>query len=267
MDHEFDRHTAVRPSDPGIFLADLDAGWTVGGGLNGGYLLGVVGSACREALPGKPHPVAVSAHYLGAATPGPAEIRTRVVRDGGSLGTVAAEVRQGEAVRLTALATVGDLAGLSEEVATTAEPPDLPPPERCFGREHAPPDYLEIAPMTARFDLRFDPDSVGWAVGRPSGRGALQAWFRLADGREPDPLSLLTVVDVLPPVTFDLGRPGWAPTLELTVHVRAVPAAGWLRVRHRTSNLAGGMFEEDCDVWDSAGRLVAQSRQLARVPR
>ena len=69
------------------------------------------------------------------------------------------------------------------------------------------------------------------------------------------------VCDALPPVTFDLGRPGWAPTLELTVHVRAVPAPGWLKVSHRTRNVAGGMFEEDCEVWDSAGRLVAQSRR------
>jgi hypothetical protein len=61
--------------------------------------------------------------------------------------------------------------------------------------------------------------------------------------------------------------PGWAPTLELTVHVRAHPAPGWLRVRHQTRNLAGGMFEEDCEIWDSAGRLVCQSRQLALVPR
>jgi hypothetical protein len=71
----------------------------------------------------------------------------------------------------------------------------------------------------------------------------------------------------MPPTTFELGSPGWAPTLELTVHVRARPAAGWLRLRHETRNLAGGMFEEDCEVWDAAGRLVAQSRQLARQPR
>jgi len=95
----------------------------------------------------------------------------------------------------------------------------------------------------------------------------LQAWFRLNDDREPDPLALLLAVDVLPPVTFALGRMGWAPTLALTAHVRALPAPGWLRLRHETHNLAGGMFEEDCEVWDSAGRLVAQSRQLARQPR
>ena len=118
-----------------------------------------------------------------------------------------------------------------------------------------------------RFDMRFDPRHVGWAVGQPSGNGELQAWFRLVDEREPDPVSLLMVVDALPPVTFDLGMFGWAPTLELTAHVRSHPAPGWLRVRHATRNLAGGMFEEDCEVWDSAGRLVAQSRQLARQPR
>ena len=88
-----------------------------------------------------------------------------------------------------------------------------------------------------------------------------------SDDHDVDPVGLLMVCDALPPVTFDLGRPGWAPTLELTVHVRAVPAPGWLKVSHRTRNLAGGMFEEDCEVWDSAGRLVAQSRQLAMQPR
>ncbi len=80
-------------------------------------------------------------------------------------------------------------------------------------------------------------------------------------------MALLLVVDALPPVTFDLGLPGWAPTLELTAHVRARPAEGWAIVRHATRNISGGHFEEDCEVWDSGGRLVAQSRQLALIPR
>ncbi len=131
----------------------------------------------------------------------------------------------------------------------------------------APPEMREIAPLMDRFEMLFHPEHLGWAVGEPSGKGELSAWFRLVDDRDPDPISLLMVVDALPPVTFDLGMPGWAPTVELTAHIRARPAPGWLRVRHRTTNLAGGMFEEDCEVWDSADRLVAQSRQLARVPR
>ncbi len=118
-----------------------------------------------------------------------------------------------------------------------------------------------------RLDLRLDPAAIGWAMGQPSHRGRMQGWFRLADKRPADPLSLLLAADALPPVTFDLGRPGWAPTIELTVHVRALPADGWLRVSHATRNVAGGYFEEDCEIWDENGRLVAQSRQLAKTPR
>jgi hypothetical protein len=165
------------------------------------------------------------------------------------------------------LATYGDLAALPEEVHTSARPPELPAPEDCVSARMAPPGSAGDLPFLHRFDLRLDPDTVGWAVGEPSHRGVIQGWVRMADGREPDPLMLLLAVDTLPPVTFDLGLPGWAPTLELSAHVRARPAPGWLRVRVSTRNFAGGLLEEDAEVWDSQDRLVAQSRQLARAPR
>ncbi len=267
MTYEFDAQTAVTRRDDGAYAADLVPGWSVGGGLNGGYLLAVLGNALRQSFPAKPDPVAVSAYYLSASEAGPAEVSVAVRRDGGSLATAAADLRQGDDVRITALATYGDLGRLGGDVRTTADEPDMPPPDQCVPNTMAPPEMRAVAPLMDRFDMRFHPDHIGWAVGQPSGNGVLSAWFRLADGREPDPVSLLLVVDALPPVTFDLGLPGWAPTLELTAHVRARPAPGWLKVRHATRNLAGGMFEEDCEVWDSAGRLVAQSRQLARQPR
>lgn len=267
MTLEFDQHIAVQQQSETEWWADLTPGWSVGGGINGGYLLAVVGNALREALPKKPDPIAVSAHYLSATTPGPATIEVDVRRDGGSVATAAVDLRQGDEARIAALATYGDLDRLGDDVRTTAEELRLPPPEECVPNTMAPPELRAIAPLMDRFEMRFHPDHMGWAVGQPSGRGELAAWFRLVDGREPDPISLLLVVDALPPVTFDLDLPGWAPTLELTAHVRAKPAPGWLKVRHATRNVAGGMFEEDCEVWDSAGRLVAQSRQLARQPR
>jgi len=267
MAHEFDQQSAVTPAGEGRYDAELAAGWMVGGGINGGYLLAVIGQAIRHTVPGKPDPVAISAYYLSASRPGPATVSTRVLREGGTVATVAADLSQGDAVRLTTLATFGDPASLSGDVRTTAAEPDLPPVEECIPGTFAPEEVQKMAPLMERFDLRFDPRTVGWAIGQPSGAGLIQAWFKLADGREPDPISLLMVVDALPPVSFDLGQFGWAPTLELSAHVRARPATGWLRVKHATRNVAGGMFEEDCEVWDSAGRLVAQCRQLARLPR
>jgi acyl-CoA thioesterase len=267
MGYEFDSQIDVTAQRDGTYAADLAAGWVVGGGVNGGYLLAVIGNALRAALPGKPDPIAVSAHYLSASTPGPATVSVDVRRDGGSIATAAAELRQGDDARIAVLATYGDLGRLGDDVSTTAEEPALPPPDQCVPNTMAPAELRAIAPLMDRFDMRFHPDHIGWAVGEPSGNGVLSAWFRLVDGRDPDPISLLMVVDALPPVTFDLGMFGWAPTLELTVHVRARPAPGWLKVRHATRNMAGGMFEEDCEVWDSEGRLVAQSRQLARQPR
>ncbi len=268
MPFEFDRHIAVTGAGAREgYAAHLSEGWVVGGGINGGYLLAVLGHAISRTVPAKPDPIAVSAHYLSASTPGPATVATRVLREGGSLATVAADLAQGGDVRLTALATFGRLADQPGDVATTALPPEIPPVDECVPGSMAPEEVRRSAPFVERFDVRFDPAMIGWALGQPSGRGEMQAWLRLADGREPDPLSLLMVVDALPPVSMDLGLPGWAPTLELTAHVRGVPAPGWLRVRHATRNVAGGMFEEDCEVWDSADRLVAQSRQLALLPR
>ncbi len=267
MGYEFDGQIAVAEERPGRFSADLAAGWVVGGGVNGGYQLAVLGNAIATAIPDKPDPIAMSAYFLSPGAPGPATIDVDVRREGGNVSVVAADLRQGDTTRITVLATYGNLGRQPDDVRTTAEEIQLPPLEECVSNRLAPPELREMAPLLDRFDMRFHPDQVGWTVGQPSGEGVLSAWFRLIDGREPDPLELLMVLDALPPVTFELGTMGWAPTLELTAHVRARPAPGWLKVRHLTRNIAGGMFEEDCEVWDSAGRLVAQSRQLALYPR
>lgn len=272
-DSEFDRGIAVRERGEGVYDADLDPGWQVGAGINGGLLLAVAGNALSHRFaPSHPHPVSISAYYLSASQAGPAVLRTETVRHGRTMSTGQVSLVQSDAhgepvERIRALATYGDLDALPDDVHTSATPPELAPPEECLGAELAPASFRTNASLLDRFDLRLDPSCVGWAVGEPSGRGLLKGWLRMADGREPDPLLLLLAVDALPPVTFDLGLPGWAPTLELTAHLRARPAPGWLRVVHSTRNYAGGFLEEDAEVWDATGRLVAQSRQLARAPR
>ncbi|MET9044620.1 thioesterase family protein [Streptomyces sp. NPDC004362] len=268
-DSEFDRDTAVTLREPGVYGIDLSAGWTIINAVNGGYLLAVLGRALGDALPHR-DPFTVSAHYLTASQPGPAVIRTDVVRTGRTLSTGQASLFQyddegREVERIRVLASYGDLDSLPDDVRTSAKPPAIPPPDRCFGPEDGPAPVSGSSAITDRLKLRLDPATLGWALGSPSGKGEMRGWFGLADGRDADPLSLLLAVDALPPTAFELGITGWVPTVELTVHVRCRPAPGPLRVSITTRNLAGGFLEEDAEVWDSADRLVAQSRQLARV--
>ncbi|WP_425829229.1 thioesterase family protein [Streptomyces fractus] len=273
-DSEFDRDTAVtrRPGEPGVYDIDLSAGWTIINALNGGYLLAVLGRALADALP-HDDPFTISAHYLTASAPGPAVIRTDVARTGRTLSTGQASLFQfaedgGEVERIRVIASYGDLDTLPDDVRTSAEAPVMPSADQCFGAGDAPdgaPPVPGSSAISDRLHLKLDPATLGWALGAPSGKGEMRAWFGLADGRDMDPLSLLLAVDALPPTAFEMGLKGWVPTVELTVHVRCRPAPGPVRVSITTRNLAGGFLEEDAEVWDSRDRLVAQSRQLARV--
>ncbi|MFG2112898.1 thioesterase family protein [Streptomyces sp. NPDC048718] len=269
---EFDRDTAIALREPGVYDAELSAGWTIIQAVNGGYLLALLGRALGDHLP-HPDPFTISAYYLTPSVPGPAVIRAETVRTGRTLSTGQASLFQyaqdgTEVERIRVLASYGDLDTLPDDVRTSATPPAIAPIDQCFGTSDGPtPDIPGSSAITERLDLRLDPSTVGWAIGAPSGKGEMRAWFGLADGRDPDPLSLLLAVDALPPTSFELGLKGWTPTVELTTHIRCRPAPGPLRVSITTRNLAGGFLEEDAEVWDSADRLVAQSRQLARAPR
>lgn len=266
--HEFDR---------ALEAAELLEGWTIGNALNGGFAMARLAAGLRPLLDedgGHPDCLALSAYFLSAARPGPYTVEAEVVRVGRTMSTGEVSLWQedggGRVERIRALATFGDLSSMSVPVRRQAPPPAMPSPEECFGVGDLP-DGAAVAfpPLMARVDLRLDPATAMWGIGQPSGEGRMRGWIRFKDGREPDVLSLLFFLDALPPVAFDLGLLGWAPTVEFSGHVRAEPAPGWLRVELATDNFSGTLLEEDARIWDSTGRLVAQSRQLAavRVPR
>jgi hypothetical protein len=98
-----------------------------------------------------------------------------------------------------------------------------------------------------------------------AGPPVIQMWARPRDVA-PDALFALLCGDLSAPVTFAVGRTGWAPTVQFTALLRAVPADGWLRVVCTCTEIGQEWFDEDHTVVDTAGRLVVQSRQLAMVP-
>ncbi len=90
-------------------------------------------------------------------------------------------------------------------------------------------------------------------------------WMRFKQGRDADLLSLALLVDAAAPAVLELGEPA-SSTVELTGHLRAHPAPGWLACRAWTRHVIGGYHEEDLEIWDSDGKRVAQARQLAVLP-
>lgn len=146
----------------------------------------------------------------------------------------------------------------------TGAPPILPPIEQCVSA--APP--VESG-FHHRIVSSMRPVDAGFRDGQPSGTAEVEGWFALPDADQVDVFALLMATDAFAPVVFN--RPefsvGWSPTLELTVHVRGIPAPGPLRCRFVSRFISDGMFDESGELWDSTGRLVAHSRQLALVPR
>ncbi|MFV0464323.1 MAG: thioesterase family protein [Nostocoides sp.] len=271
---EFDELVAMTAAEDGSLVGSLPPGWGIGEGINGGALMAFAATAMQRTLAGDPgagrlDPLTVSAHYFSAASAGPVTARTELIRVGRTMASgqvsLVQEVDGAPVERMRALATYGDLTRQASPVLRSRPAPVMPPPEGCVSADVAPPEFVAALPILARMDLRLDPDTVGWALGRPSRQGRLRGWIRFADGRPIDPMSLLFFLDAMPPVAFDLGIMGWAPTVELTSHVRAVPVDGWLHMELSTETVTGSLLEEDAVIWDESGRMVAQSRQLAAI--
>ena len=255
--------SAVHPAGAGRWSGVIAPGWDIVGAANGGYLLAMAARAAARAAE-RPDPVTVTAHYLAPGSPGPVTIATDVVKAGKRFTTVSATLSSPERPLLQMLGSFGDLAASVGLERLEAGPPPLPPVEDCIPIE---PTDTFPPPFMGRVELRLPPERAA-AWGGVGGVPAVEGWFRLRDGEEMDPVALLVAVDSFPPTIFFTDLPvAWVPTVELTAHVRARPAPGWLRCKFTTRFITGGFLEEDGEVWDSADRLVAQSRQLALLPR
>jgi acyl-coenzyme A thioesterase PaaI-like protein len=257
-DYEFDEATLLAGDGP-VFETVLDDRWSGMASVNGGFMLALLTRAMGRVAP-FPDPIVVSGFYLRPGSAGPAEIGTEVIRAGRTTAFTQASLwRDGkEIVRATAAFTDLDKAGGPDQpVFTGGAAPSLPPPGECYGLAAGAVPGVSIAD---RMEYRAVAEP-GWFRGQPSGNPSSEFYMRFRDGREPDMASLPLFVDAAAPAVLEVA--GLSTTVELTAHLRARPSPGWLRCRALTRYVAGGYHEEDFEIWDSAGTLVAQSRQLA----
>ena len=256
---QFDAETAVAPAGEGRWTTRLSAGWNIGDTSNGGYALTPVLRAMRTLVP-QPDPISVTTHFLRPARGDTdAEVTASLIRSGRTVSTMGGALWQQGTQRLAVMAAFSDLAagaGAGPEIAEA--PPPMPAVEDCVHRGSL--EQGVDLPILSRVNVYVHPDHAP-AGGRD--RALLDGWIRLADGTPPSTLSLPFFADALPPSLYPMfGFIGWVPTIELTVHVRRVPAPGWLQVRHESHDLHGGRMIESGSLWDSTGALVACSRQI-----
>jgi acyl-coenzyme A thioesterase PaaI-like protein len=254
--------TALTQTGAGRFDAVADPEWTVVGKPNGGYLLAMLARAALRTS-GRPDVLASSAHFLHSPAPGPVSITAEVLRDGRSAAQVRVTMEQDGRRCVDALLTVGALPAGEPQWAGGVPSRSSVGFAECQRLMPA----MDVFPVAVlhQVEVRLEHTSLGFTRGQPSGRGELRGWLALPDGAAFDSASLQFALDAFPPATFDIDTTGWVPTLELTTYVRAVPVPGPVQVLHRAHLIQGDRVDESCHVWDSAGRLVAHSTQLAGI--
>jgi hypothetical protein len=236
-------------------------------------------------------PIAVSGNFLWAPDPGPMRVVTTVRKRGRRVSLIDVEVRQGgrtgdvgalpthaggpparggrsreeQKVAVRAAVTLGDPEHhlpplLSVNPVVPLMTPEPPPGLEPIGPGHPMEDIVHLAHGC---DIR--PSLTTFTPRTDGGPPIIEYWVR-PKGVAPDVLFALLCGDVSAPVTFGVNRMDWAPTVQLTAYLRALPADGWLRVLCTTVQIGQNWFDEDHIVVDCEGRIIVQSRQLAMVP-
>jgi acyl-CoA thioesterase len=254
--------TRLDPAGDGVFCGTITPRWNIGTAPNGGYVLALgLGAAVRVSP--YPDPIVATGYFVRPTVPGPAEVHTEIVKIGKRFATVQARIVQDGDERTRILATLGELPGDDTIAHLDAAPPRLPPREACV-RERPAGGVPEIA---NRFDMALDPPSIAFMRGERSEHAVMQGYVRFKDGGVPDVRALALLADAFPPPVFHVVPMSWVPTLELTVQMRARPRTEWLLARFTTRFVVNGLLEEDGELWDEDGRLLAISRQTAVLPR
>lgn len=280
----FEQATAVTPLGDGRFRAEVDPGWSTPIAANGGYLAAILVRAIEaHGATGVDRQLrSLTCHYLRPVRGGPLDVSVELVRAGRRISSVKLTASQNGKDTILALAALAVL-DLPAAGAWEPEPPRIGPPPPRDAPLIDPDDYRRtgadgwlgptptMPPMFRR--VRVAPRIGGVPFSnRPLPAGEAPetgGWIALPEARPIDAAFIALCTDVWwPPAFQPLGRPAIAPTIDLTIHVRAdippeglpdQPVLGW----YRSTAAHGGLMEEDAALFLPDGTLLAHARQLA----
>lgn len=259
--------TQVRAAGPGRFTAEVSAVWDLAVVPQGGVIAAIAARAMEAALDNGQHLRSIHGVFASPVPSGPLEIDVEVLRSGRSVSQALADVRApGADHGFHALAAFGhDRAGPGTPFVGI-EAPVVPPPEDCPRFRDGPPaevDWPVRPPFPFWAEVLDGRAALGHAPWDPEPRGAAEnaSWMRFDqpphDGAGAfDELALLVVADMMPGSVFEVMpyRPdesSWfAPSIDLTVHLRSVPSGEWIFTHNIAHWLEDGYASAECRIWD-----------------
>ena len=233
-----------------------------GGGLWGGYAIGL----CVRVLEAEPEAVgealSLTLTYAAGLPAGELDIRTRRLRQGGSVGVWEVELRAAgsEQVGVHAIVTMAKRpvtpAFAFAKMPEAPAPESLPSPAEPEGARHYGASAFERRTLEG-----FPP--------QPSGDSRSLAWVRPRHGPL-DKARLGMITDnSAPRAMYALGGSVMTTTLTLTCYLHATAAElaalgdGYVLVECEGRVGGGGASDERSSYWSQDGRLLATSEQLA----
>ena len=252
------------------FLVNPNTNYFVGNTPHGGYLMAVMHKALTNILP---HSTAISSsvQYLDRidAAPFELEVETFKISRGSSSGIV--KLKQNSKTCTTFTGTCSDFEfmkgydGLSKSLPAIFKDRDK--------KDYVKMNYDKISKgftpaFIQQLECSVHPDHAWWnrdSYNDKDNEARCSAFLEM-EGGTPDQFCLSFYSDILPPVVSNKYGPlGWIPTITLTTHIRQLPLTPVVYADFKATDINKGYFEQDCNIWDLNGNLVASSRQLTRI--
>jgi acyl-CoA thioesterase len=260
--HLFDQDTdsqAPGEGEPRQRRAKITANWSINGLPNGGYLMALMASAMLQHSTKKSMAI-ITANYMARCSTSDALLSMENISVSSQFERLQARLMQDGKEKIRAWGTFVDENMACALNRCETAPPVMAPLNHCVTIPQMPGFTL-----FDQLDVRLDPACAGWMTGNRVDRSEQKGWIQFKDARPHDALSLLLMADAFPPPVYATqGLGAWVPTIELSVNIRQLPASEWLKCVFRTRFITCGLIEEDGQLWDETGALIAISRQIAQ---
>jgi len=258
--HLLEKDTAVRRlAESSGYFAPISANWSINDLPNGGYLMAVLARTMLHEATKKKIAI-MTASFIARGAPGDAHVLLEKVAASAQFERFEARLVQNNAEKIRALGTFVD-----EEMDCAFNRYESAAPEVAALSQCIPIPPMPTLALYDQVDVRLDPACAGWMHNRLADRSEFKGWIKFRDERPHDAVSLLVAADAFPPPVYaSQSISAWVPTIELSVNIRKLPGSLWLKCVFRTRFVTCGLLEEDGEIWDEAGELIALSRQIAQ---